>query len=58
MSTLTYTREFNELVNMTANELRDWLKEEQSQESGWQGDSGETIGHERCVRIVITGLLA
>jgi len=58
MSALTYTREFNELVNMTANELRDWLKEEQSQESGWQGDSGETIGHERYVRIVITRLLA
>jgi hypothetical protein len=32
---------------MTPNELRDWLKEEQSQSSGWIGESGETIGHER-----------
>ncbi|KAJ5240886.1 uncharacterized protein N7469_002477 [Penicillium citrinum] len=48
----TVIEEFNELVNMTANELRDWLKEEQSQESGWQGDSGETIGHESGRKIV------
>lgn len=36
---------------MSANELRDWLKEEQSQSSGWQNESGsgETIGHERLV---------
>lgn len=42
-------REFNELVNMTADELESWLKEEQSQESGWAKDdgSGETVGHER-----------
>ena len=42
-------REFNELVNMTADELESWLKEEQSQASGWaKGDgSGETVGHER-----------
>jgi hypothetical protein len=34
---------------MTPNELRAWLKEEQSQSSGWKGSSasGETIGHER-----------
>jgi hypothetical protein len=33
---------------MTANELRDWLHEEQSQSSGWKNEStGETIGHER-----------
>ncbi len=42
-------REFNELVNMTADELEKWLKEEQSETSGWSRDdgSGETIGHER-----------
>lgn len=42
-------REFNELVNMTAHELGDWLKEEQSESSGWDkaDGSGETIGHER-----------
>lgn len=34
---------------MTADELRDWLKEEHSQSSGWKNESGsdETIGHER-----------
>lgn len=32
---------------MTAKELEDWLKQKQSQSAGWQGESGETIGHER-----------
>lgn len=38
---------------MTASELRDWLKEEQSQSSGWTGasGSGETVGHERLVDV-------
>ena len=42
-------REFNELVNMTSGELEEWLKEEQSESSGWdKGDgSGESVGHER-----------
>lgn len=46
-------REFNELVNMSSSELEDWLKEEQSEGSGWAKDdgSGETVGHERCVAI-------
>lgn len=46
---LTIAREFNELVNMTAGELEDWLKQEASQSSGWgKGDgSGESVGHER-----------
>ncbi|KAK1146135.1 hypothetical protein N8T08_003224 [Aspergillus melleus] len=45
--------EFNDIVNMTPNELRDWLKEEQSQESGWTNDgSGETVGHESGRKIV------
>ena len=39
----------NELVNMTAAELEEWLKEEQSENSGWdKGDgSGETVDNER-----------
>ncbi|KAF9892055.1 hypothetical protein FE257_002461 [Aspergillus nanangensis] len=46
----TVIHEFNDLVTMTPNELRDWLKQEQSQSSGWSNnDSGETIGHERHV---------
>ena len=34
---------------MTADELEEWLKEEQSQASGWSKDDGseETVGHER-----------
>ncbi|OOQ83956.1 hypothetical protein PEBR_32636 [Penicillium brasilianum] len=48
----TVISEFNELVNMTPNELREWLKEEQSQSSGWNNDSGETIGHESGRKIV------
>lgn len=40
-------REFNELVNMSASELEDWLEGEASQSSGWSKDDGsETIGHE------------
>ncbi|PYI11712.1 hypothetical protein BO78DRAFT_393075 [Aspergillus sclerotiicarbonarius CBS 121057] len=42
----TVIDEFNSLVNMTPNELREWLKDTQSQSSGWAGESGETIGHE------------
>lgn len=46
---LTSRREFNELVNMTAKELTDWLGQEESAGAGWDKDdgSGETIGHER-----------
>ena len=42
-------REFNDLVNMSAKELEEWLEGEQSQGSGWsKGDgSDETVGHER-----------
>ena len=49
VAALNESREFNELVNMTAGELEGWLKEEQSESSGWgKGDgSGETVGHER-----------
>lgn len=36
-------------MNMTAEELEEWLKGEQSQGSGWSKSdgSGETVGHER-----------
>lgn len=48
-ATPTPIREFNELVNMTAKELEEWLRQEQSESSGWdKGDgSSETTGHER-----------
>ncbi|KAK0651693.1 hypothetical protein B0T16DRAFT_404464 [Cercophora newfieldiana] len=50
----TVIREFNELVNMTADDLEDWLKTEASSGSGWQKDdgSGESIGHDSGRRIV------
>lgn len=45
----TVIEEFNEIVNMTADELKKWLAGDGSTESGWSKDdgSGETIGHER-----------
>ena len=48
-------REFNELVNMTAQELKDWLSQDESAEAGWTGDggSGETVGHERSMLSLI-----
>jgi hypothetical protein len=49
------TREFNELVNMSADELKEWLGSQESESSGWTKDSssnGETVGHESGRRIV------
>ncbi|KAJ5142436.1 uncharacterized protein N7515_001223 [Penicillium bovifimosum] len=46
----TVIDEFNNLVNMTSTELRDWLEEEQSQSSGWEVGSGETVGHESVLK--------
>ena len=42
-------REFKQYVNMTADELEEWLKSDQSNSAGWtRSDSkkGETVGHE------------
>lgn len=37
---------------MTADELEEWLKSEDSESSGWTGGAGgETVGHERCADI-------
>jgi hypothetical protein len=43
-------REFNELVNMTADELEEWLQSDASNKTGWakSDGSGESVGHERC----------
>lgn len=50
------SREFNELVNMTAGELEAWLKEEDSTSSGWAKDdgSGETIGERNKISLVFS----
>jgi len=46
---IQYPREFNDLVNMSASELKDWLGSADSAGAGWDKDdgSGESIGHER-----------
>ncbi|OJD33828.1 dna-binding protein [Diplodia corticola] len=44
--TETVIKEFNELVNMSPKELKDWLGQEES------AGSGETIGHESGRKII------
>ena len=49
----TIHREFAEAVNMTAGELEQWLRTEESQAVGQKaGGSGESTGHESGRRIV------
>lgn len=50
----TVIEEFNQLVNMSPDELKDWLGSEESTGSGWSKDdgSGETIGHESGRKII------
>ncbi|EME43877.1 hypothetical protein DOTSEDRAFT_71624 [Dothistroma septosporum NZE10] len=50
----TVIEEWNELVNMSADELKDWLGKEESAGAGWSKDdgSGETIGHESGRKII------
>lgn len=47
--------EFNEYVNMTAEELESWLKSDDSNSAGWPKDdaegNGETVGHDSGRRI-------
>ncbi|KAK8168321.1 hypothetical protein BKA80DRAFT_308107 [Phyllosticta citrichinensis] len=52
--TETVIQEFNDIVNMTPNELKDWLGTEQSTGSGWSKDdgTGETVGHESGRKII------
>src|SRR5688500_3978078 len=48
-------REFARAVNMSANELRDWLATDASQRVGWKGPDGnrrESVGHASGRRIV------
>ncbi|KAK5662969.1 hypothetical protein OQA88_6381 [Cercophora sp. LCS_1] len=51
---LLTTKEFNELFNMTSDELEDWLETSASTGSGWTKDdgSGESVGHESGRHIV------
>ena len=48
-------REFGEVVNMTAEELRDWLVSDMSSAVGWKGADGarsESVGHASGRRIL------
>jgi len=46
--------QFNEYVNMSADELKKWLEGDDSQGAGWTGGKGEgeTVGHESGRKIV------
>jgi hypothetical protein len=49
--------DFNELVNMTADELEGWLKSDDSNSAGWPKDGGaaeggESVGHDSGRKIV------
>lgn len=41
-------KEFNELVNMSASELEQWLKSDDSNSAGWpkEDENGESVGHD------------
>ena len=48
-------REFARAVNMSAEELRDWLRTDRSRSVGWKGRDGslrESVGHSSGRRIV------
>ncbi|KAM0790879.1 hypothetical protein ACM66B_004719 [Microbotryomycetes sp. NB124-2] len=45
--------EFNNYVNMTADELEEWLQTEESTGAGWTSDGGdESVGHQSGRKIV------
>lgn len=46
--------DFNRVVNMTASELEEWLKSNDSNSAGWPKDdgSGESVGHDSGRKIV------
>ncbi|KEQ86165.1 hypothetical protein M438DRAFT_344552 [Aureobasidium pullulans EXF-150] len=50
----TVIKEFNELVNMSPDQLKEWLGGEDSAGAGWSKDdgSGETVGHESGRKII------
>ena len=44
--------EWDELVNMTKSELKDWLDTDESKSVGQKSDGGESTGHESGRKIV------
>jgi len=53
-STEEVIKEWNEYVNMSVSELKEWLETEESQTAGWSKSdgSGESIGHESGRKII------
>lgn len=45
-------QEWNDLVNMTAGELEDWLKSDRSKSVGVNTTDGHSVGHESGQKIV------
>lgn len=45
-------REFGENVNMTAKQLENWLKTDESKDAGQHKNGGESVGHESGRRII------
>jgi hypothetical protein len=49
-------KDFDDAVNMTASELKKWLRTDESRAVGWKGatgeDSGESVGHASGRRIL------
>lgn len=48
----TIYREFNDAVNMTPSELKDWLQSDESQSTGQDSGDGEAIGHKSGKKII------
>ncbi|PHH62786.1 hypothetical protein CDD81_6678 [Ophiocordyceps australis] len=50
----TVIEEFNDIVNMSASELEDWLKSDDSQSAGWakEDGDGESVGHDSGRNII------
>ena len=49
-------REFAQAVNMSAKELRDWLRTDESRSVGWKGKDGtaaESVGHASGRKIMV-----
>ena len=45
-------REFRDVVNMTADEIEEWLETAESKRVGFKRDGGESVGHASGRRIV------
>lgn len=49
---MAHIKEFYEYVNLTADELDEWLQTKESKDAGYSADGGETTGHQSGREIV------